>query len=81
MNYKKLGFLSLCVLLVIGLNSCGSEKKSDEAENADEFEQAESGIKDQIQEVVYEIPSPSEDMKEKEFLLLPHEALGQILYL
>ncbi len=60
MNLKKLGYLPLCFLLVIGFSSCSSEKKSDEAENAEEFEQAESDVKGQIQEVVYEIPSPSE---------------------
>lgn len=60
MNYTRLGYLPLLVLLVIGLSSCGSEKKSDEAENAEAFEQAESDVTEQIQEVVYEIPSPSE---------------------
>lgn len=60
MIYNKLGYLPLIVLLVVGLSSCGSEQKSSEAENAKEFEQAESDLKDQIQEVVYEIPSPSE---------------------
>lgn len=60
MNYNKFGYLSLVALLTFGLSSCGSDKKSTEAENAEEFEQAESDLKDQIQEVVYDIPKPSE---------------------
>ena len=43
----------------MALSSCGSEKK-EEKNTSEEFEQAESDLKEQIQEVVYEIPSPSE---------------------
>lgn len=59
MNNTKLGYLSLVTIILIGLTSCGSEKKEDQASSS-EFEQAESDLKEQIQEVVYEIPSPSE---------------------
>ena len=60
MNFKKLGHLSFAIILTIGLYSCGSEKKEDQSANSEEFDQAESDLKEQIQEVVYEIPSPSE---------------------
>ncbi len=60
MNYKKFGHLSLIILLVICLGACGSDKKENQATNEEEFSQAESDLKNQIQEVVYEIPSPSE---------------------
>lgn len=60
MNFKKLGLLSFAIILTIGLYSCGSEKKEDQSANSEEFDQAESDLKEQIQEVVYEIPSPSE---------------------
>ncbi|ELR73208.1 hypothetical protein C900_05257 [Fulvivirga imtechensis AK7] len=61
MNYKQLGSLCLSLILLGGLFSCGnqtSEEKKDQA--AEEFDRAESDLKEQIQEVVYEIPSPSE---------------------
>lgn len=61
MNYKQLGSLCLSLILLGGLFSCGnqsSEEKKDQT--AEEFDQAESDLKEQIQEVVYEIPSPSE---------------------
>jgi hypothetical protein len=60
MNYRKLGFLSFSIILFFGLSSCGSEKKDEQAKNAEEFDQAGSDLKEQIKEVVYEIPSPSE---------------------
>ncbi|QSE99134.1 hypothetical protein [Fulvivirga lutea] len=60
MNLTKLGYISTLVLFVFCLASCGSEKKSEQAESSEDFEKAESDLKDQIQEVVYEIPSPSE---------------------
>lgn len=61
MNYKQLGSLCLSFILLCGLFSCGNqpaEEKKDQS--AEEFDQAESDLKEQIQEVVYEIPSPSE---------------------
>lgn len=61
MNYKTLGSLSLSLFLVIGLVSCGSQQESeDKSDASEEFEQAESDLKGQIKDVVYEIPSPSE---------------------
>jgi hypothetical protein len=60
MNYKNLGLLPFTIILFFGLSSCGSDKKEDTASNSEEFDQAESDLKEQIQEVVYEIPSPSE---------------------
>lgn len=61
MNYKTLGSISLSLLLVIGLVACGSQQGSeDKSDTSEEFEQAESDLKGQIKDVVYEIPSPSE---------------------
>jgi len=60
MNYKTLGSISFTLLLALVLISCGSQKKEEEADSSEEFEQAESDLKGQIKEVVYEIPSPSE---------------------
>ena len=51
MNYKKLGLLSFAIILTIGLYSCGSEKKEDQNTNSEEFDQAESDLKEQIQEM------------------------------
>jgi len=47
----------LYVLAMAGLWSCGSSSKEN---NSDEFKQAEESLKDQIEDVVYNIPSPSE---------------------
>lgn len=41
------------------LAACGSSTKKDE-QSSDEFKQAEESLKDQIKDVVYNIPSPSE---------------------
>ena len=60
MNKTKYVYLSLVIMFVMALSSCGSEKKEDKKSSSEEFEQAESDLKEQIQEVVYEIPSPSE---------------------
>ncbi|HNP18490.1 MAG TPA: hypothetical protein PKL31_08665 [Fulvivirga sp.] len=60
MNYRRLGHLSFVILLFVGLSSCESNKKDEQEKNAEEFDQAGAELKDQIQEVVYEIPSPSE---------------------
>ncbi len=60
MNYRRLGHLSFVILLFVGLSSCESNKKDEQDKNAEEFDQAGAELKDQIQEVVYEIPSPSE---------------------
>ncbi|MBS1491707.1 MAG: hypothetical protein JSS93_14360 [Bacteroidetes bacterium] len=58
MKLSSFGILTFIFLLTIGLSSCGS-KKGDQA-NGDEFKQAEESLKDEIEDVVYNIPSPSE---------------------
>ncbi len=62
-TYKSMKFtrLSTCVVTLLGvfaLWSCGPSNKDSSKQK--EFEQAEKGLKDQIQDVVYNIPSPSE---------------------
>ncbi|MBS1949825.1 MAG: hypothetical protein OJF59_002545 [Cytophagales bacterium] len=49
---------AIILLVIFGLTSCGSKK--DDKSNADEFKQAEESLKDEIEDVVYNIPSPSE---------------------
>ena len=46
-------------LIAIGLASCGSSS-SDKDKNSSEFKDAEESLKEQIEEVIYNIPSPSE---------------------
>ena len=46
-------------LIAIGLASCGSSS-SDKDKNSTEFNEAEESLKEQIEEVIYNIPSPSE---------------------
>jgi len=61
MRLKHTIYLFLSALLAVGLTSCGSSsKKDDQSENSEEFKEAEGSLKTQIQEVVYNIPSPSE---------------------
>ena len=61
MRLKHTIYLFLSALLAVGLTSCGSSSKKDEqSENSQEFKEAEGSLKTQIQEVVYNIPSPSE---------------------
>lgn len=59
MNIKQPIYFFLIVLLAVGLNSCGSSKE-DKSKESDEFNEANEGLKEQIEEVVYDIPSPSE---------------------
>src|SRR5882672_11241885 len=49
---------SFLLILTIGLWSCGSKKEN--SENSDEFKQAEESLTDEIKDVAYNIPSPSE---------------------
>jgi hypothetical protein len=49
-----IGFASVLIL-----QSCGSSS-GDQSKNSDEFKEAEESLKEQIEEVVYNIPSPSE---------------------
>jgi len=61
MRLKQTVYLFLSALLAIGLTSCGSSSKDDQNKNSEEFKEAEgSSLKTQIQEVAYNIPSPSE---------------------
>ncbi len=50
--------IPLVFLLTLGLWSCGS--KQGKNENSDEFKQAEQSLSDEIKDVAYNIPSPSE---------------------
>lgn len=59
MKFTRLNALILLTLLSFGLWSCGSSSKED-SNNSDEFKQAEESLQEQIQDVVYNIPSPSE---------------------
>lgn len=58
MNFTKSLYFFFSITLIIALSSCGSsEKKGNES---DEFKEAEKSLKSTIQEVVYNIPSPTE---------------------
>lgn len=59
MKFTRLNALILLMLLTLGLWSCGSSTK-EEGNNSEEFKQAEQSLQDQIEELVYNIPSPSE---------------------
>lgn len=58
MKFTRLNTLILLTLLTFGIWSCGSSSK--EGNNSDEFKQAEESLQEQIEDVVYNIPSPSE---------------------
>ncbi|RAV98094.1 hypothetical protein [Pseudochryseolinea flava] len=58
MKINRLIHFSLCLAAGFSLVSCGSS--SDKQKNSDEFSAAEDSLKQQIEEVVYNIPSPSE---------------------
>ncbi|MEM1408371.1 MAG: hypothetical protein AAGG59_16430 [Bacteroidota bacterium] len=57
MKFRFAGLLSLTLLT--GMYSCGP-KSTEEDSSPEEFSQANEQLKESIQEVVYEIPSPSE---------------------
>lgn len=59
MKFNRLVYFSFSALIAIGLASCGSST-SDKDKNASEFEEAEESLSDQIEGVIYNIPSPSE---------------------
>jgi len=59
MNLKQSIPLLLSVCLIMILQSCGSSS-SDKEKNAEEFKEAEENLPKQIEEVVYNIPPPSE---------------------
>jgi hypothetical protein len=58
MKFKRLIFFCLSGALAVTLASCGGS--SDKKNNADEFTASGDSLKEQIEEVVYNIPSPSE---------------------
>lgn len=58
MKVTRIGIASLAFALTLGIWSCGSKKEKEE--NSDEFQKAEESLKDEIKDVVYNIPSPSE---------------------
>ncbi len=59
MELKNLFVRILAIVLVISLVSCGAEKKEEE-DASEEFEQAESELKEQIASIIDELPPPSE---------------------
>jgi hypothetical protein len=60
MKFKQSIYFLLSALVIVGLTSCGSSS-SDKVNSSDEFKQAqEDTLKQQIEEVVYNIPSPTE---------------------
>lgn len=59
MNLKQLIRFFYCSLLIIGLVSCGASRE-DKSKNSEEFDKAGESLKEHIEEIVYEIPAPSE---------------------
>lgn len=60
MKFKQSIYFLLSALVIFGLTSCGSSS-SDKVNSSDEFKQAqEDTLKQQIEDVVYNIPSPTE---------------------
>lgn len=58
-SLKQLSIYSLPFFLIFMIFSCDSGKKK-AAESADEFESAASELRDQVEQIIYEIPSPAE---------------------
>lgn len=59
MNFKQSLHTVLYASLLVGLGACGSSN-SDKDKNSDEFKDAEKSLQNQIKDVVYNIPSPTE---------------------
>ena len=59
MKFKPLIPVLFSTLIAMVLASCGSSS-SDKDKNSSEFKEAEESLKEQIEEVIYNIPSPSE---------------------
>lgn len=57
MNFKRSIYLILSAFLAVGLSSCGPSEKE---KNSEEFKEAEESLQKQIEEVIYNIPSPTE---------------------
>lgn len=58
MKFTRSSVLLLSILSIWMVWSCGTSKKDESS--ADEFKQAEESLQDQIKDVVYNIPSPTE---------------------
>lgn len=58
MNSKSALYSLFAICLVFGLSSCGSSGEKNT--NADEFKEAEESLRSTIEDVVYNIPSPTE---------------------
>lgn len=58
MKFTFLRTTLLTFILALGIVSCGPSTKQDD--KSEEFKDAQQSLKDQIQDVVYNIPSPSE---------------------
>lgn len=50
----------ICLLLLAVLSSCGTSSSDSSSQDSKEFKDAEESLKNEIEEVVYNIPSPSE---------------------
>lgn len=59
MKLKQPIYFFLSLVLAAGLSSCASSSE-DKSKNSEEFDEANESLKKQIEEVVYNIPSPSE---------------------
>lgn len=59
MKFTRLNTYFFALLAVAGLWSCGGSK-DDTKQNADEFDQAEESMNDKVQDVINNLPSPSE---------------------
>jgi len=64
MKFTRLSIYLFSFLAVLGLWSCGGSKE-DQSKNSEEFNQAEESLKEQIKDLVYNIPSPSENDRKK----------------
>ncbi len=60
MKLNQFTYSFLSALLALGLTSCGTSSKNDQNNTAEEFKDAEGALKTQIEQVVYNIPSPTE---------------------
>jgi len=59
MKFKQPISFFFSVLLAAGLASCASSSE-DKSKNSEDFDEANKSLKNQIEDVVYNIPSPSE---------------------
>lgn len=60
MKLNRFPYLVLSAGLALVLTSCGTSSKNEQSNTAEEFKDAEGALKTQIEEVVYNIPSPTE---------------------